>query len=193
MTAPQSIPKTYTFDEYVALEQAEGIRYEYWDGEVIAMAGATKRHNILVQNIAFSLRPHARKNGCQVFAENVRQKLKTGERYVYPDIIYTCDPTDLENDMGVWVNSPSLLIEVGSNSTQSKDFHEKRPHYTKIPSLLYYLLVSQTEYRVEVFERNVDFWKYRIIEGAEAIVNLPLLGINLPFTDIYEGIGTVEE
>jgi Uma2 family endonuclease len=192
MTAPQSIPKTYTFDEYIALEQTEGMRYEYWDGEVIAMAGATKRHNILVQNIAFSLRPYARKKGCQVFAENVRQKLKTGERYVYPDIIYTCDLADLENDMGVWVNSPSLLIEVGSNSTQSKDFHEKRPHYTKIPSLLYYLLVSQTEYRVEVFERSIDFWKYKIIEGVESIVELPLLGINLHLTDIYEGIATVE-
>lgn len=192
MTAPQSIPKTYTFDEYIALEQTEGMRYEYWDGEVIAMAGATKRHNILVQNIAFSLRPYARKKGCQVFAENVRQKLKTGERYVYPDIIYTWDPADLENDMGVWVNSPSLLIEVDSNSTRSKDFHEKRPHYTKIPSLLYYLLVSQTEYRVEVFERTIDFWKYKIIEGVESIVELPLLSINLPLTDIYEGIATVE-
>ncbi len=192
MTAPQSIPKTYTFDEYIALEQTEGMRYEYWDGEVIAMAGATKRHNILVQNIAFSLRPYARKKGCQVFAENVRQKLKTGERYVYPDIIYTCDLADLENDMGVWVNSPSLLIEVDSNSTRSKDFHEKRPHYTKIPSLLYYLLVSQTEYRVEVFERTIDFWKYKIIEGVESIVELPLLSINLPLTDIYEGIATVE-
>ena len=188
MTVAQPTTRTYTFDEYVALEQTEGIRYEYWDGEVIAMAGATKRHNIIVQNIAFSLRPHAQTKGCQVFAENVRQKLKTGQRYVYPDIIYTCDPADLENDMGVWVDSPSLLIEVVSNSTHGKDFHDKRPHYTKIPSLLYYLLVSQTEQRVEVFERNVDFWKYQIIEGGESIINLPLLDMSLPLADIYEGI-----
>ncbi|WP_394334307.1 Uma2 family endonuclease [Spirosoma aerolatum] len=45
------MPKLYTFDEYVALERSEGIRYEYWDGEVIAMAGTTKRHNTIVQNI----------------------------------------------------------------------------------------------------------------------------------------------
>ena len=132
--------------------------------------------------------PHARKNGCQVFAENVRQKLKTGQRYVYPDIIYTCDPADLENDMAVWVDSPSLLIEVVSVSTHGKDLHDKRPHYTKIPSLLYYLLVSQTDYRVEVFERNVDFWKYQIIEGGDAIVNLPLLDMTLPLAEIYEGV-----
>jgi Uma2 family endonuclease len=188
MTVAQSSSKTYTFDEYVALEQTEGIRYEYWDGEVIAMAGATKRHNIIVQSLSRILYSYARKNGCQVFAENVRQKLKTGQRYVYPDIIYTCDPADLENDMAVWVDSPSLLIEVVSNSTHGKDFHDKRPHYTKIPSLLYYLLVSQTDQRVEVFERNVDFWKYQIMEGGDTVVNLPLLDMTLPLAEIYEGI-----
>lgn len=188
MTATHSIPKTYTFDEYVALEQTEGIRYEYWDGGVVAMAGATKRHNRIVQSLSRLLYPYAQKKGCQVFAENVRQKLKTGERYVYPDIIYTCDSADLENDMGIWVDSPSLLIEVVSDSTHSKDFHDKRPHYTKIPSLLYYLLVSQTDQRVEVFERNVDFWKYQIIEGQDAIVALPLLDMTLSLAAIYEGI-----
>lgn len=90
--------------------------------------------------------------------------------------------------MGVWVSSPSLLIEVVSNSTYSKDFHEKRPHYTKLPSLLYYLLVSQTDYRVEVFERNADFWKYQVIEGIDAVVDLPLVEITLSLKEIYEGI-----
>ncbi|WP_262508070.1 Uma2 family endonuclease [Spirosoma aerolatum] len=114
--------------------------------------------------------------------------MKTGQRYVYPDIIYTCDPVDLENDMGIWVNSPCLLIEVISDSTQSKDFHDKRPHYTKLPSLLYYLLVSQIDYRVEVFERNVDFWKYQVIEGIDAIAELSLLQISLSLKAVYEGI-----
>lgn len=85
--------------------------------------------------------------------------------------------------MRVWVNSPCLLIEVLSDSTQSKDFYNKRPYYTKLPSLLYYILVSQTDYRVEVVERNIDFWKYQIIEGVETIVELPLLQISLPPND----------
>ena len=188
MIAAQPVRKTYTFDEYLTLERTEGIRYEYWDGEVTAMAGTTKRHNIIVQNIAFTLRPYAREKGCQVFSENVRQKLTTGDRYVYPDVIYTCDPADLEDDLGVWVTSPGLLIEVVSDSTHGKDFHDKRPHYTKLPSLLYYLLVSQADQRVEVFERNVNFWKYRVIEGSDSVVDLPLLAITLTLNAIYEGI-----
>jgi Uma2 family endonuclease len=45
----------YSFDEYLALERTDGVRYEFWDGEVVAMAGATKRHNLLVQNTTFAL------------------------------------------------------------------------------------------------------------------------------------------
>lgn len=188
MTSAQPPKKLYTFEEYLALEQAEGTRYEYWDGEVFAMAGTTKRHNTIVQNTTFVLRPFARRNGCRIYAENVRQKLKTGSRYVYPDVIYTCDSDDLENDLSIYVQSPSLLIEVVSASTQNVDVQDKRPHYTKLPSLLYYVLVFQTSYRVEVFERNVDFWKYRLIEGLDAVVDLPLLNITLPLTEIYDGI-----
>ena len=188
MTTVQPEKKTYTFAEYVQLEQSENTRYEFWDGEVFAMAGSTKRHNSIVQNMTFALRPFAKKAGCKVYAENVRQKLNRGERYVYPDVIYTCDPTDIDNDMTASVASPSLLIEVISASTERTDTHDKRPHYTKLPSLLYYVLVHQTAYRVEVFERNVDFWKYRLIEGADALLDLPLLEIIISMTDVYDGI-----
>lgn len=188
MIAAQPAKKVYTFEEYLALEQAEDIRYEYWDGEVFAMAGTTKRHNTLVQSISRLLYPFARRNGCQVYSENVRQKLQTGNRYVYPDVIYTCDSGDLADDLAIIVNAPSLLIEVVSGSTENTDVHDKRPHYTKLPSLIYYLLVFQRSYRVEVFERNVDFWKYQLIEGPDAIVDLPLLTMTLPMEEIYEGI-----
>ncbi len=39
MRSAQPPKKLYTFEEYLALEQADGVRYEYWDGEVFAMAG----------------------------------------------------------------------------------------------------------------------------------------------------------
>ncbi len=50
------------------------------------------------------------------------------------------------------------------------------------------MLVYQTNYRVEVFERNIDFWKYRLIEAIDALIDLPLLSISLPMSDIYDGI-----
>lgn len=187
MTA-QPARKLYTFDEYLALERAEGIRYEYYDGEVVAMAGSTKRHNLIVQSLSRILYPIARKKGCQVFTENVRQKLRTGQRYVYPDVIYTCDSGDLADDSDSYVRLPCLLIEVLSDSTEQDDHKDKRFEYYKLPSLQCYMLVSQKTYRVEVYERNVDFWKYRVFEGVEARIYLENLDITLLLANIYDGL-----
>ncbi len=180
--------KIYTFEEYEALEREEGIRYEYVDGEVFAMAGTTKRHNTIVQNATFALRAVAKKKGCSVYSESVKQKLKTGEKYVYPDVIYTCEPADLADDSETVVQSPSLLIEVVSESTQRYDIREKRLEYFKIPSLQYYLLVSQKHYCVELYERSADFWKYTIYDGLDAKIELEKLGVTMSLAEIYEGI-----
>ena len=119
------------------------------------------------------------------FTESIKQKLKTGEKYVYPDVIYTCEPADLADDSETVVRSPSLLIEAFSESSQRNDIYHKRVEYFKIPSLQYYLLVSQKYCEVEVYERAADFWKYTIYDDLEASIELKILGIKLGMKEIY--------
>jgi Uma2 family endonuclease len=42
--------RRYTLEEYSALEEQSEVRHEYVDGEVFAMAGGSKTHNVLIQN-----------------------------------------------------------------------------------------------------------------------------------------------
>ncbi len=180
--------KTYTFEEYLALEEASESRYEYWDGEVFAMAGTTRRHNVMVQNLTRLLYPFARKNGCQTFAESVKQEIWKRQRYVYPDVIYTCDPDDVEADEGKWVKNPGLLIEVLSDSTRGVDLHTKRLAYFNLISLQAYVILAQKQCQVEVFERANDFWTYRIFEDLNDCIRLESLGIELRLSEVYENI-----
>jgi Uma2 family endonuclease len=39
-----------TAEEYLAWEPTQEGRYEYWDGEVVAMSGATRNHNRISLN-----------------------------------------------------------------------------------------------------------------------------------------------
>ena len=179
--------KLYTFEEYLALEEASETRYEYWDGEVFAMAGTTKRHNRLVLRLAGLLESFALRQGCAVFAENVKQQLVHRSRYVYPDIIYTCDADDLEDDLTMLVKSPCLLIEVLSDSTKTEDTTTKLTNYFRLPSLQAYLLVSQKKIQIQVYERANDFLKCRTFTDIEDIIHLEKLGITLRLADVYAG------
>ena len=180
--------KLYTFEEYLALEEASETRYEYWDGEVFAMAGTTKRHNRMVLNLSRLLYPFTQKKGCEVFAESIKQQLRERSRYVYPDIIYSCDPEDVEADDGQWVKNPSLLIEVLSDSTEGVDREKKRDAYFLLPSLQVYIILAQDRYSARVYQRAGDFWRYELLTNSEDEIRLPALGIMLKLADVYEGV-----
>ncbi|KAA9356196.1 Uma2 family endonuclease [Larkinella humicola] len=180
--------RRYTFKEYEEFEKEVDARYEYRDGEIFKLTETTKRQNTIVLSFSSLLHPVARKNGCAVFINSIKLKLKTGEKYVYPDVIYTCEPADLADDSETVVQSPSLLIEVFSESSHRFDIQDKRLEYFKIPSLQYYLLVSQKHYGVELYERSADFWKYTIYDGLDAKIELEKLGVTMSLAEIYEGI-----
>ncbi len=180
--------KYFTFSEYLAKEIADGVKYEYFDGEIFAMVGTTKRHNAIVQTLSRLLYPFSKKSGCQVFTESIKQQLERDKKYVYPDVIYTCDKDDLANDEERIVNSPSLLIEVVSSSSEETDRVHKRGEYFNLPTLQCYLIVHQSKYLVECYERGDVFWKYRRLENLHEPFLIEVLDISLSLSDIYEGV-----
>jgi Uma2 family endonuclease len=86
--------KSYTVEEYFALEETSEIRHEYFDGEIFAMAGGTLNHNRLTRKVANLIERQA-KNHCAVFTENVKLEAIKDFYYPYPDVVLTCNPFDL--------------------------------------------------------------------------------------------------
>jgi Uma2 family endonuclease len=121
-----------------------------------------------------------------VFAENIKLELLAKGYYVYPDVMVTCNINDLENDL--LIKAPVILVEVLSKSTAVYDLHTKLDYYLKLPSLLYYLVISQTEYQVKVYERGKDAWTYRVVEEKENELHLNQISIRLSLQEIYEDI-----
>lgn len=174
-----------SYDDYLRIEEeAIDVRYEYVDGFLYAMVGATRWHNSIVGNIASVLRASARGSGCWVYAENV--KLRAAERVVYyPDLVVTCDPSD---DDPIIVQRPCLIIEVTSPSTRTIDQREKRGAYRRIPTLLSYMIVYQEERRVERHWRDSvsGVWQTEIHIGGE--IRVPCPDVMLSLDDIYAGM-----
>ena len=184
MTA-QEQKSSYTFEEYLNLEKDTQQRWEFYYGEVFAMAGGSKRHNILTLNMALQLREVARRKDCQVFSENVKLELSEDKQYVYPDVMLTCHPQDLKDETESIVRYPSLVVEVLSETTEAYDQGGKKLSYFGLESLLYYVLVWQKTKTVELFERQENSWNYRHYASNEANIEFPLLGFSLSLAELY--------
>ncbi len=176
-----------TPEEYLAFEATSDIRHEYVDGELYAMAGTSKNHNLVSGNLYLLLRRYLQNSGCMTFMADIKVKLQTGRRFFYPDLVVTCDPED--NTSELFVEKPKLIIEVLSPSTKNFDQTAKFLYYRTIPSLEEYLLVGTESPFIQCFRRQTqDIWTLQIYEGLEAIAHLDSFDLDAPLTDVYEGV-----
>ncbi|MDX2023541.1 MAG: Uma2 family endonuclease [Deltaproteobacteria bacterium] len=93
-----------------------------------------------------------------------------GERYVYPDLSVVCGPPELETGTNDVLVNPQVIVEVLSASTESYDRGLKSDGYQRLASLRDYVLVSQTEARIEHFGRDDGgTWTYRSAGAGERL------------------------
>jgi len=172
--------------EYLTLEASSPVRHEYVAGEIFAMTGASIRHNIIAGNLYTALRTHLRGSPCRALMEGVKLYLKKERSYFYPDVMVTCESRLLELDAQLQiVDSPTLIIEVLSPSTEGIDRREKLRAYRTLPSLKEYALVSQDECKLELYRRRGDIaWDIITFEPGDA-VEFASVELQLPIADVY--------
>ena len=145
-----------TFAEYLGLERGSPVKHEFLDGRTWAMAGGTIEHAQLAANVIRELGAQLRGRGCRVFTSDLRVRVAATGLATYPDVTVVCGSIEADAEDDNTVRNPIVLVEVLSDSTEAYDRSEKFAHYRRIPSLRAYVLVSQTEARIEVYGRNDD-------------------------------------
>ena len=187
-------PQTYlTPEEYITLERkaipdAETVRSEYLDGEIIAMSGASFTHNLITGNIFAELHTRLKGSGYVVFANEMRVSVPTAESYFYPDVGVVCEEPHFEDDVFDTLLNPIVIVEVLSASTEAYDRGDKFAHYRQLQSLQEYILVSQDKVRVDHYVRHAVQWILTDFQGLEQQRPLTSIQCELPLQEIYERI-----
>jgi Uma2 family endonuclease len=183
----QSPLNILSVEEYLEAEESSDIRHEYVAGQIFAMAGASEEHNLIAGNIYAILRPHLRGSSCRAFVSDmkVQVKIRNANIFYYPDLIVTCDPEDKER---YFKTRPNLIIEVLSSSTVKTDKREKRINYQTIDSLKEYILVYQSQIKVEVYRQDDQGnWLTEVL-GKDDKLRLDSVDLTLTMADIYEDV-----
>lgn len=185
-----SQPKTYlTPEEYLAMERQNEYKSEYIDGEVFAMTGASRRHNLITFNIAGALSPQLRGRPCEAYTSEMRVRIP--ERgYMYPDVVIVCGEPQLEDGHLDTLLNPAVLIEVLSKSTERYDRGRRFYLYRLIESLADYVLVAQDEYRVEHYTKQPDGpWTLSEHRSPGDVVDPDCVQCVLAMREVYGKVG----
>lgn len=182
--------KLYSLEEYIELEKSSDEKYEYFDGEVFAMAGGTINHERIIKNLLRRLEEKLEGSPCETFPSNVRIKVPTAFPYRYPDASVVCGELIIEEIFGqqMLVN-PLVIIEVLSSSTAAYDLGNKFSAYQSISSFREYLLISQDRAHVIQYVRQPNDKRLRSeTSGLESALTLESLGISLKLSEIYQRV-----
>ena len=171
-------------EDYLAGELISDIKYEYINGEVFAMAGARRAHNIISMTLANLLYNHLRGTPCQVFGSDMKVGILTATDAVfyYPDVQVSCE----KNGHEYYNTEPKLIIEVLSDSTERKDRVEKFHTYRKLASLEEYVLVAQDCLRIEIYRRHSG-WDVELLKEGDSF-RLESVGLALTVAEVYQGV-----
>jgi Uma2 family endonuclease len=173
--------KTISPEEYLAGELLAETKHELINGDVYAMAGASKNHESIAANVCGELRQHLKNTRCRPFGSDV--KVKAGTNFFYPDVMVVCED---KTDNPYYIESPILLVEVLSKSTRRNDETIKRLAYQSLPSVLEYVLIEQDFVDVEVCRRSSGWVSNHYFLGDE--VWFESLDFNLAVEEIYRWV-----
>ncbi len=169
--------------DYLEGEKFAVVRHEYINGQVFAMVGTSRAHNVIAGNLYALLRAHLKGGPCQVYMSDVKVHVQSerDERFYYPDLFVECETGDVDH---YFSEAPKLVVEVLSISTERVDRAEKMDAYRCLDSLEEYLLVAQDRQWVELYRRT-QAWRPRVFaDGAE--FQLHSMDLTVSLADLYD-------
>ncbi len=190
-------PAEYIAFERKAIPDAETVRSEYIDGEIINMSGASRVHNLITNNISGELRNLLKGSRCETYANDMRVSSPLTSSYFYPDVVIVCEEPRFEDDVFDILLNPIILVEVLSPSTEAYDRGEKFGHYRQLTSLQEYVLVAQDKVLVERYRRQDKHgstpdagkdWIFTDFREVDEMLPLPSIQCELPLQEIYERV-----
>lgn len=174
-----------TLPEYLAWENDQVERHEFYEGEVFAMVGARRVHLLVTGNLFAALKEHLKGTRCRAFSESGKLQA-AADKLFYPDVFVTCHEADLKTDM--IFRHPSVVAEVLSEATQAYDRGKKFAAYRQLESLREYVLIDPDSREVSVYRRNERGNFELIDQTGGAQIELDSVQFRLPMAELFDGV-----
>ena len=174
-------------EDYLEGERVSPIKHEYRRGHVYAMTGAKKPHIIITSNLVRRLGNHLDDTDCIILPLDIKVRLEEANCYYYPDVAVTCDERDTASTED-FILYPSLVVEVLSPSTAAFDRGDKFADYQTSPSLQEYVLITQSEIKIECFRLNAEGnWVCQTYRQGDEL-ELMSIDFRCPIAQVYQKV-----
>jgi len=177
-----------SIQEYLSLEETSQEKYEFYHGEIFAMSGASRIHNLIVGNLLFLFKNQFKNKDCEIYSNDMRVQISEENHYTYPDLTIVYGKRTFPDKKETTLVNPTVIIEVLSNSTESYDRGKKFQAYRSIQSLKTYILVSTNYKQIEVFKKTESNLWTLSEPDVYGNLSIPFPNCTLAVNEVYNGV-----
>jgi Uma2 family endonuclease len=177
-----------TFDAFKALAQNSPDLLELIDGEVFLQASPSSAHQVVVSNLATAFGNYFKDKPCRhvvapydILLTNEQEGVAHS---VQPDISVVCERSCMKEHG--YEGVPTLVVEVLSPSTASKDFIKKMDLYMRF-GVREYWIVSPKNKTIQVFSLENSVYGEPLEYAARAtVISSVFAGLEVSLDGLFE-------
>ena len=166
------VTKSYSFEEYCQYDDGTNTRYELENGCLLKMTPPSFRHILIADQLGDHLKQEIIRLGLPLYCLR-----ETGVRIGYEksriaDLVVIDKAMVMESldKAGIYCATPSLIVEIVSPESVTRDYRYKRSEYAAI-AVPEYWIVDQQEKKVTILIFNEGLYDETVFIGSEAIAS----------------------
>jgi Uma2 family endonuclease len=184
----------HTVAGYFAVEYSSEERFEFVNGEIIGLGGATIRKGDIKSNLVGEVFAQLKGGPCRTYSTSQRVKIERTGVYTYPDVLIVCGHCDDDLVEPNTLVNPHVVFEIRSGERNAVEPASRFFHYRQLPSVQEYVLVCWSDRWVQHYIRQPDNkWLLTFIDDPDDSLTLAMAPVTIPLADIYRNVEITEE
>ena len=184
--------KKVSYEEFMEIYEKSELRMEFINGEIHLLASPSITHQQVLGQLYLLFRAFFKGDKCRVFLApfdvHFRKKDVAEPDVMQPDLFVACDLEGNITDKDRYMGTPTLAVEVLSNSTRTKDMIDKLNTY-RLSGVKEYWIVDPMQKTIVVYSlENHEIEYYKTYEPGAIAQSTFFHGLEVAVTAVFNDL-----
>jgi prevent-host-death family protein len=181
--------KKVSYEEFIQIYEKSTIRMELINGEIYLLSSPSIWHQEILGRIHLVFKEYFKDKKCKVFLApfdvHFRKKDINEPDVMQPDVLVACDLENNITEKGKYMGTPTLVIEILSDGTRSKDMIDKLNTYRLSGVLEYWIIDPKQEQVMFYCFDNYEIDRFKTFGNGEIIHSIIFENLSADVKEIF--------
>ncbi len=181
--------KKVSYEEFMEIYEKSTLRMELINGEIYLLSSPSIGHQEILGRLYLIFTEFFKKKKCRVFLApfdvHFRKKDIKDPDVIQPDVLVACDMENNVTEKGRYMGTPTLVVEILSDSTRTKDMIDKLNTY-RLSGVKEYWIIDMRQEQVMVYDfEDCEIGRFKTYEKGDIAESLVFNGLSAEISDLF--------